>query len=70
MSTRPESERSDWTDRDLLTLSEALPRLELAIAELTSELDAADPGARDELRRRLAALQAARDDLRERAARR
>ena len=35
---RPESERSDWTDTDLLTNDEARERLEEAVGQLKSEL--------------------------------
>jgi leucyl-tRNA synthetase len=61
---RPAEERSDWTDQDLLTIEEALPRLEAAIAELTSEVNATtDPRSRTELERRLNAMAATRERL-------
>ncbi|MFJ8493007.1 hypothetical protein ACIRBZ_32370 [Streptomyces sp. NPDC094038] len=78
MSRRPESERSDWTDLDLLTREEAHGRLLAEIAETDvrlSELDAAeasdasDPSAaaeRDLLRSRLRALREAAEDLTDR----
>ncbi|MFA1538172.1 hypothetical protein [Actinomadura monticuli] len=61
MSERPESERSDWTDQDLLTRREAGERIRAAIAETEALLEAAGParpGERAELERRLAALRA------------
>jgi hypothetical protein len=67
MSGRPEAGRSDWTEQDLLTVDEALPRLEQAIAEVTAEAAAAtDPAERDLVRRRLAAMTEARARLRAR----
>lgn len=36
---RPESEKSDWTDTDLLTNDEARERLENAVGQLRAELD-------------------------------
>lgn len=65
VGARPEEGRSDWTEQDLLTLDEALPRLESAIAEIEQEIDAAaDPEAKKKLNERLAAMHAARDNLR------
>jgi hypothetical protein len=61
MSERPESERSDWTDQDLLTRREAGERVRAAIAETEALLEAADPARAEEraaLERRLAALRA------------
>ncbi|MFA1546058.1 hypothetical protein [Actinomadura chokoriensis] len=61
MSGPPESERSDWTDQDLLTRHEAGERIRAEIAETEALLDAADPPRADEraaLERRLAALRA------------
>jgi len=61
---RPAEERSDWTEQDLLTVEEALPRLEEAIAELNSEVaTTTDPRSRTELERRLTAMTAARERL-------
>lgn len=39
MSQRPQSERSDWTDLDLLTRDEASGRLQEYLAETTASLD-------------------------------
>ncbi|NEC90287.1 hypothetical protein [Streptomyces sp. SID12501] len=68
MSRRPESERSDWTDLDLLTREEAHGRLLTEIAETDVRL--AELGADDEaeaerelLQRRLRALREAAEDL-------
>ena len=56
---QPRSERSDWTDQDLLTVAEALPRVAQAIAEVEAELAVeTDPAGRTELLRRLAAMRA------------
>ena len=75
MSRRPESERSDWTDLDLLTREEAHGRLLAQIAETDvrlSELDASEASGvsdasaaaeRDLLRSRLRALREAAADL-------
>jgi hypothetical protein len=66
MSRRPESERSDWTDLDLLTREEAHGRLLTEIAETDvrlaalGELDAAE---RELLQSRLRALREAAEDL-------
>jgi hypothetical protein len=61
---RPEADRSDWTEQDLLTREEALPRLEEAIAEVQADLEAAgDDGSRTALADRLAAMHAVRDRL-------
>jgi hypothetical protein len=61
---RPESDRSDWTEQDLLTLDEALPRLTEAIEEIEAELRAAgNSGTRQQLQARLTAMQAARERL-------
>ncbi|WP_395109666.1 hypothetical protein [Actinomadura sp. SCN-SB] len=57
VGARPESERSDWTEQDLLTIEEALPRLRDAIAEAEAELaTAAGPEERDLLERRITAM--------------
>ncbi|MCX5095651.1 MULTISPECIES: hypothetical protein [unclassified Streptomyces] len=66
MSRRPESERSDWTDLDLLTREEAHGRLLAEIAETDARL--AEPGTsdgaeRELLRSRLRALREAAADL-------
>ncbi|TDC72002.1 hypothetical protein E1200_00075 [Actinomadura sp. GC306] len=56
---RPESERSDWTDQDLLTRGEAGDRIRAEIAETLARLDRTDPARAQEraaLERRLAAL--------------
>ncbi|QJT05290.1 hypothetical protein G9272_37430 [Streptomyces asoensis] len=66
MSRRPESERSDWTDLDLLTREEAHGRLLAEIAETDvrlAGLGASDEAERELLRSRLRALRAAADDL-------
>lgn len=64
MSERPEAGRSDWTEQDLLTVDEALPRLEQAIAEVTAEAAAAtDPAERELVKRRLSAMHDARARL-------
>ncbi|MGW2523569.1 hypothetical protein ACWC09_42625 [Streptomyces sp. NPDC001617] len=66
MSRRPESERSDWTDLDLLTREEAHGRLVAEIAETDvrlAELGESDQAERDLLRSRLRALREAADDL-------
>lgn len=55
MSPRPESERSDWTDLDLLTRDEARERLQQEIAEIEQS-----PSPDNE---RLKALRAAVEDL-------
>jgi hypothetical protein len=62
--TLPESERSDWTEQDLLTLAEARPRLEQAIAEVASDLEViSDPVARAAVEQRLKAMRAAHSSL-------
>ncbi|MGY1502459.1 hypothetical protein ACW4TU_38745 [Streptomyces sp. QTS52] len=66
MSGRPESERSDWTDLDLLTREEAHGRLLTEIAETDvrlTELGADDEAERELLQRRLRALREAAEDL-------
>ncbi|MFJ9629416.1 hypothetical protein ACIQPR_24705 [Streptomyces sp. NPDC091280] len=66
MSRRPESERSDWTDLDLLTRDEAYGRLQeeigLTVGRL-AELGAADAAERELLDTRLRALREAAEDL-------
>ncbi|WP_033280451.1 hypothetical protein [Streptomyces sp. NRRL F-525] len=66
MSRRPESERSDWTDLDLLTRDEAYGRLQEEIALTTrrlAELGAGDEAERELLDTRLRALREAAEDL-------
>jgi len=65
MSRRPESERSDWTDLDLLTRDEATERLREEIAEIEPRLAGAgvDPAERELLESRLRALREAVDEL-------
>jgi cell division FtsZ-interacting protein ZapD len=66
MSRRPESERSDWTDLDLLTREEAHGRLvkEIAASEARlAELGEADGAERELLDTRLRALREAAEDL-------
>ncbi|MGW3650152.1 hypothetical protein [Streptomyces sp. NPDC000878] len=68
MSGLPESERSDWTDLDLLTREEAHGRLlteiadtDVRLAELGTDDEA--EAERDLLQRRLRALREAAEDL-------
>jgi len=66
MSRRPESERSDWTDLDLLTRDEAAGRLQEEIADIEPRLGAlgdADAAERELLETRLRALREAVDEL-------
>lgn len=64
MNTRPPSERSDWTEQDLLTREEALPRLDEEIAEVTNQLSSTtDQPTRDLLQRRLTAMDTIRNHL-------
>ncbi|WP_369032526.1 hypothetical protein [Streptomyces adonidis] len=66
MSRRPESERSDWTDLDLLTREEAHGRLLTEIADTDvrlAELGADDEAERELLQRRVRALREAAEDL-------
>jgi hypothetical protein len=66
MSRRPESERSDWTDLDLLTREEAHGRLLTEISETDVRLAAlgeADAAERELLQSRLRALREAAEDL-------
>ncbi|MEV7981787.1 hypothetical protein [Streptomyces sp. NPDC086519] len=68
MSRRPESERSDWTDLDLLTREEAHGRLVAEIAETEARLaqlgeSASEAAERELLGTRLRALREAADDL-------
>ncbi|MEO3787566.1 hypothetical protein ABGB12_29925 [Actinocorallia sp. B10E7] len=58
MSTRPESERSDWTDLDLLTREEAAERVRAEITDVRARLDAESrPEARAALEQRLDVLE-------------
>jgi hypothetical protein len=41
----PDSQRSDWTDTDLLTFGDAVERLEEAIGDLRAQLEARRAGA-------------------------
>jgi hypothetical protein len=64
VGARPEADRSDWTEQDLLTVDEALPRLVDAIAEVSAEMAvAADPAERELVARRLAAMHEAKAQL-------
>jgi len=66
MSRRPESERSDWTELDLLTREEAHGRLQAEMVDTEArlaELGDADQAERELLDRRLGALRAAAEDL-------
>jgi len=66
MSRRPESERSDWTDLDLLTRDEAYGRLQEEIGLTVSrlaELGADDSAEHELLDTRLRALREAAEDL-------
>jgi hypothetical protein len=61
MSGIPESERSDWTDVDLLTREEAHKRIMAEIADTRArlaEIGASDAAEREFLERRLEALRA------------
>lgn len=64
--SRPEAERSDWTDQDLLTREEAAGRLRVEIGEIEgrlAELGDADQAERELAESRLRALRAASADL-------
>ncbi|MFD3377474.1 hypothetical protein [Streptomyces sp. NPDC058697] len=66
MSRRPESERSDWTDLDLLTREEARGRLLKEIAETDArlaELGESDRAERELLESRQQALREAAGEL-------
>ncbi|GAA4009017.1 MULTISPECIES: hypothetical protein [Streptomyces] len=66
MSRRPESERSDWTDLDLLTREEASERLRTEITETETRLAELGDGDRAEralIEPRLRALREAVDEL-------
>ncbi|WP_181783336.1 hypothetical protein [Pseudonocardia pini] len=64
VGARPEEGRSDWTEQDLLTIDEALPRLEEAITEVEQELAGVNDEAEKELvARRLAAMHEAKRRL-------
>lgn len=63
---RPESERSDWTEMDLLTIEEAAGRLKEEITETEArlaELGDSDQAERELLEPRLRALREAVDEL-------
>lgn len=64
LGARPPADRSDWTEQDLLTRHEALPRLESAIEEADAEYQAAqDATARELIGRRLDAMRMVRQTL-------
>ncbi|MFC4499402.1 MULTISPECIES: hypothetical protein [Streptomyces] len=66
MSRRPESERSDWTDLDLLTREEAHGRLLAEIAETDARLavlGGSERAERELLQSRLRALHEAAAEL-------
>lgn len=66
MNRLPESERSDWTDLDLLTREEASSRLKEEIAGIEprlAELGDAHPAERELLESRRRALREAIDGL-------
>ncbi|WP_194830007.1 hypothetical protein [Nocardia sp. XZ_19_231] len=66
MSRKPESERSDWTDLDLLTREEAHGRLQAEIVESEARLAELGPGDDAEsalLQTRLKALREAATEL-------
>lgn len=66
MSRRPESERSDWTELDLLTRDEAAGRLRAEIAETEVHLAGlgdSDRAERELARSRLRALREAAEEL-------
>lgn len=66
MNRMPESERSDWTDLDLLTREEASARLQEEMAEIgprLAELGDAHPAERELLESRRRALREAIDRL-------
>jgi hypothetical protein len=66
MRRRPESERSDWTEQDLLTREEASSRLEVEIVETEArlaQLGSADETERELLGTRLRALRETVADL-------
>jgi hypothetical protein len=63
MTRRPESERSDWTDLDLLTRDEARDRLRDEIAEIEPRLPETDGAERELLESRLRALRDAVEEL-------
>jgi hypothetical protein len=61
---RPEADRSDWTEQDLLTRAEALPRLREAIEEAAAVYTAEqDSAARREIGARLDAMRGAYERL-------
>jgi len=63
---RPESERSDWTEQDILTIPEAAGRLEQEIADVVAALaESSDSDEKSALKRRLRAIEASRERLAE-----
>jgi hypothetical protein len=59
---RPESERSDWTEQDILTVDEASGRVDAEIEEAQQALEnATDPAERENIERRLRAMQVVKD---------
>jgi hypothetical protein len=64
MGSVPKSQRSDWTEQDLLTKEEALPRLESAMRDAEAELRAtASSAGRGEIEARLSAMRTIRSRL-------
>lgn len=63
LGTRPEQDRSDWTEQDLLTNAKALPLLDTAIAEASEQLTRATSVEKPELERRLASMHLARQAM-------
>ncbi len=62
---RPEPDRSDWTEQDLLTREEALPRLLEAIEEVEIDYQSAsDPATREQIGTRLRTMHAIAERLR------
>lgn len=63
---RPESERSDWTEQDILTIGEAAGRLAQEVQETVAALNATtDPVEIENLERRIRAMEASRKRLAE-----
>jgi hypothetical protein len=61
---RPEADRSDWTEQDLLTREEALPRLLEAIEEVEVDYQSAsDPVSREQIGTRLRTMHAIAERL-------
>jgi hypothetical protein len=60
----PDPNASDWSDLDLLTVSEAVGRLNAEIADLRGRLESTTEGTeRDAVRQRLELLARARDRM-------